>query len=60
MLVLQRYGKWKMVFGELTPLRYTEGEKNDMIFVMEWGRKRVPELDAAAASQPTSQPTSAP
>ncbi len=61
-LLLKRYGRWKMVFGEITPMRYTDGEKNDMIFVMDWGKRRVPELDAGAASQPgvASQPTSGP
>jgi hypothetical protein len=56
MLLMKRYGRWKMVFGELTPLRYTEGEKNDLIFVMAWGKQRVPQLDASAASQPSTAP----
>jgi hypothetical protein len=68
-LVLQRYGRWKMVFGQLTPLRYTEGEKNDMFYVMDWGQKRVPQVAATRstsqpatqpATQPRTQPTSAP
>jgi hypothetical protein len=47
MLLIHRYGRWKMVFGELTPVRYTEDEKNDMLYVMDWGRKKIPAIDRA-------------
>jgi hypothetical protein len=63
MMLIQRFDRWKFVLGEITPIRYTEGEKNDMLLVGDWTRKRMEQLSAAAAaaSQPaTTQATAGP
>ena len=57
-----RDDRWRVIIGELTPSRYTPGEKEQMALVAAWSNERLTELNAAlAASRPaTTQSAAAP
>jgi hypothetical protein len=64
-LLLQLYDRWKIVMGDVSPKKYTPGEKEDMVAVMTWAQQRAKELMAAnqaarAASRPAGITTTAP
>jgi hypothetical protein len=55
LLLLRQHERWKIVLGELTPSRYTSGEKSDMMHEAQWNQGRMAQL-AAAATQATTRP----
>jgi hypothetical protein len=65
MLIQQRDDRWKIVISELTPGRYTPGEKEAMALENAWANDQLAQLNAVIATQsvtkaPASAPTSAP
>ena len=55
LLLLQQRERWKIILGELTPRRYTPGEKGDVVSVGQWAQERMAELSAAATQRAATQ-----
>ncbi len=53
-LLFNQHDRWKMIFGELTPRRYTSDEKDDIIAVGRLSQARLTALRAALSTQPVT------
>jgi len=61
MLLQGHDDRWRVILGELTPVKYTPGEKEAMKLETAWAQDRVSQLTAAAATQQAaSQPSTEP
>ena len=60
LMFLNRYDRWKPILGQPNLRRWTSGEKDNMNKVLEWGAKRMTELQGGPATAPTTGATTAP
>jgi hypothetical protein len=57
LIFVNRYDRWKIIFGQINVKKFTEGEKADMSKAMEWAVIRLKELSGESTTAPTTAPT---
>ncbi|MEA2710372.1 MAG: hypothetical protein QOF78_2973 [Phycisphaerales bacterium] len=57
LVFVNRYDRWKVLLGPLNLRKFTDGEKDSMNKVLEWGVKRLSEIRGGA---PATAPSTAP